>query len=83
MEEPAVERVEAEGDCRKEEGKEVLPAGEGMEPVEVSFEYCGDWAIAGLTIDNTMYAVLKMIWEGKHSLEKTLPEAQRTQALLL
>ena len=42
MEEPAVKRVEAEGDCRKEEGKEVLPAGEGMEPVEVSFEYCDD-----------------------------------------
>merc|ERR1712037_792858 len=33
-EEPAVQMVEVEGDCRKEEGKEVLPAGEGMEPVE-------------------------------------------------
>ena len=40
MEEPAVEMamVGLEADCgRKEEGKEVLPAGEGMEPVEVFF----------------------------------------------
>ena len=39
MEEPAVEMamVGVEGDHRKEEGKEVLPAGEGMEPVEVFF----------------------------------------------
>jgi len=29
-----VEMVGVDGDCRKEEGKEVLPAGEGMEPVE-------------------------------------------------
>merc|ERR1719385_368410 len=34
MEEPAVEMVGVDADCRKEEGKEVLPAGEGMEPVE-------------------------------------------------
>ena len=37
MEEPAVQMVEVEGDCRKEEGKEGLPAGEGMEPVEAFF----------------------------------------------
>ena len=29
--------VGLEGDHRKEEGKEVLPAGEGMEPVEVFY----------------------------------------------
>ena len=43
MEEPAVQMVEVEGDCRKEEGKEVLPAGEGMEPVEVFF--CTMWLL--------------------------------------
>ena len=43
MEEPAVQMVEVEGDCRKEEGKEVLPAGEGMEPVEVFF--CIIWLL--------------------------------------
>lgn len=39
MEEPAdaveMEVIGGEGEGRKEEGKEVLPAGEGMEPVEV------------------------------------------------
>ena len=44
MEEPAVQMVEVEGDCRKEEGKEVLPAGEGMEPVEVFF--CIIWLLS-------------------------------------
>ena len=49
MEEPAVEMVEGEGDCRKEEGKEVLPAGEGMEPVEVFF--CIMWLFSNGLVD--------------------------------
>lgn len=37
-----MEMVGVDGDCRKEEGKEVLPAGEGMEPVEVFYGQCTD-----------------------------------------
>ena len=44
-----MEMVEVEGDCRKEEGKEVLPAGEGMEPVEVFF--CIMWLFSNGLVD--------------------------------